>query len=508
MTPYRTAAVVAIAVLLGVSCGEDFQPPALPTTGELSPVGQVIDVEAGFPHLVLPGRVAGGLEMEIRFEMEETGEGHLPARVFFGPARYEGTTDVVVEDEGDGRATVFVTEQRWSTGVLGPLRIDDTVFEITLDGVPERGGRYVIGSTWESHTGLQGGFEGWRRHRFLVAGTDFFSGVGRVSEVALLKGDRIVVRPGLELVSSDPVLRVSGGAVFAINRFTHDNIQRLDPQSLFATSWQSTVGAGANPHDVAVLSETKAFVTRYEPPFDDVAVFDPRSGSIETSIPLEGLAENPDATPRADRMKIADGVLFVALQDIDRTFTQFAEGKLAVIDPALEEIVGTIPLGGKNPGAIELLRGADDRLRLYVALSGIFPGLQTQELSGGVAVVDVTQRAVERYALDDDDAGGNIGGLAMASERLGYAVVSDDRFVNRVVAFDPESATLRRTLWESSDLISEIEIDGDGILAIPDRSFFQPRLCLYRAPSDPSDDETLIGCGDLDAPPFTLEALD
>ena len=33
-----------------------------------------------------------------------------------------------------------------------------------------------------------------------------------------------------------------------------------------------------------------------------------------------------------------------------------------------------------------------------------------------------------------------------------------------------------RTVWESFDLIPEIEIDGDGVLAIPDRSFFQPRL--------------------------------
>ena len=72
----------------------------------------------------------------------------------------------------------------------------------------------------------------------------------------------------------------------------------------------------------------------------------------------------------------------------------------------------------------------------------------------------------------------------------------------------PEAATVRRTMWETSDLIPEIEIDGDGVLAIPDRSFFQPRLCLYRVPSDPADDETLIGCGDLDGPPFSLEALD
>ena len=86
--------------------------------------------------------------------------------------------------------------------------------------------------------------------------------------------------------------------------------------------------------------------------------------------------------------------------------------------------------------------------------------------------------------------------------------MSTASFVNSVVAFDPVAATVRRTLLETSDLIPEIEIDGDGVLAIPDRSFFQPRLCLYRVPSDPGQDEMLIGCGHVDAPPFSLEALD
>ena len=48
------------------------------------------------------------------------------------------------------------------------------------------------------------------------------------------------------------------------------------------------------------------------------------------------------------------------------------DGKLAVIDPLLDEVVGVVPLGGKNPGEIEVLTGGDGRERLYVALSGIF----------------------------------------------------------------------------------------------------------------------------------------
>jgi len=61
---------------------------------------------------------------------------------------------------------------------------------------------------------------------------------------------------------------------------------------------------------------------------------------------------------------------------------------------------------------------------------------------------------------------------------------------------------------ETSEFLPEIEVDGDGILAVPDRSFYQPGLCLYRIASDPGEGEVRIGCGSLDLPPFSFEALD
>jgi DNA-binding beta-propeller fold protein YncE len=317
-----------------------------------------------------------------------------------------------------------------------------------------------------------------------------------------------MVRQGLELVSSDAVLRVSGTAVYAVNRFTFDNLQRLDPPEGFVTAWQIGVGSGANPQDIVMFDEDKGYVTRYEPPFDDVAVLDARTRRIVDSISLRGLAENPDATPRASRLTLAEGAVFVGLQDIDRTFSHFAEGKLAVIDPRLDEVAGVIPLGGKNPGQIEVLRGADGRVRLWVALGGIFAGLQDQELSGGVAVVDAFDRVFERMALDDDVAGGNIGALAMASERLGYVVVSDERFRNSVLAFDPQVSEVLRSVTESFYLIPELEVDSGGVLAVPDRDAFQPRLCLHRTPVADGETEISVGCARLTLPPFSIEALD
>jgi len=501
------AAAVALALLSG--CGSDYRPPEFPTTGvPAGPLGQVIDIEASLPLLRVVGSDLAGVELELRIELERVGFGEIPARVEYGRARLP-MDSAEVDDLSDGRTTVTVTPDRWQTGRLGPLRIDGTTtFELVLDGTPHRKGWRPAGRAWESRGSTFGAFEGWRRHRFLVSGSDFLSSTGRVSEVSLVKEAEIRVRPRLELVSSDADLAAGGGAVFAINRFTFDNLQRLDPLSAFATSWQASMGAGSNPQDVVQLTDDKAYVTRYEPPYDDVAVFDPRRGTLLASIPLGPFAENGDGVPRPQAMAVAEGAVFVALQDIDRSFIEFAEGKLAVIDPFTDAVVGIVPLGGKNPSTIREVIQADGRRMLYVALSGIFPGLQAQELSGGVVVVDALDRVVAGLALDDDDAGGNVGALAMVSERLGYVVVSDAQFANRVIAFDPRSAATLRTLRESPDYIPQIDADGDGLLAIPDRNFYQPGLCLYRTPETDGAVESLVGCASLELPPFAVEALD
>ena len=94
------------------------------------------------------------------------------------------------------------------------------------------------------------------------------------------------------------------------------------------------------------------------------------------------------------------------------------------------------------------------------------------------------------------------------AERLGYVVVSDATFSNRVLAFDPQKGEILRTVWESRDLIAEIEVDSAGVLAVPDRSFTRPRLCLFRIPLPEGGEEKLIGCGDLNLFPFSVEALD
>ena len=498
-----------VVVTAAGGCGSDYRPPAFETTGApAAPLGLEMDLDVDLAQLRIPGVDLPGVRFAMSVELERDGFGDVPARYGLGTGMatwFMGSGPI--EDLADGRTVVTVGPDRWVTGRIGPLRVGGATFELMLDGSVDAAATLWEGQARESQSAGMGAFTGRRRLRWLVAGSDFFS-AGQVAEVRWVGGTTLQVRNGLEPISSDAVVRVAGRSLYAVNRLSFDNVQQLDPDSDYATAWQVGVGQGANPHDIVEAGDGRFYVSRYEPPFNDLAIIDESDGALLGAIDLSGLAENVDATPRADGLLRAGGVIFVALQDIDRTFTRYAEGKLAVVDPSTDAVAEPIPLGGKNPFAMQLRVGEDGRERIYVALAGILPGLLEQELSGGVVIVDVLNRAVEGWALDDDVAGGNLTGLAIVSERLGYVVASDANFRNRVLAFDPTEGAVLRTVFETSDFIPEISLAAGQVLAIPDRSFAQPRLCLFAVPSNPAVQERPLGCGALQLPPFSVEALD
>ncbi|RMF76394.1 MAG: hypothetical protein D6738_01560 [Acidobacteria bacterium] len=508
MTRVTHVTLAMAALLAAAGCGSDYAPPADVTTGvPAGALDRVYDVDVDLPHVVFDGGRRVGVRLDLVLRVDTFGPGRHVARVAHRGARVAGEPEPVTS-LGAGTTTLIDAGGLFETGRIGPVQVAGVSFEYVLRGTQSPGGWQASGEALESQTALGGRFDAWRRRRLLVASTDF-SPAGSVDRVSFERDAAVAVETDLARASADPFLRATGGAVFLVNRLSFDNVARLDPERGFAIAWQAGVGAGANPHDVLLVGPDRAFVTRYEPPFDDVLVIDPRGGGARGTIDLAPLAENPDGTPRPDRMRAAAGLVFVGLQDIDRTFTRWADGKLAAIDPATEQVVGVVRLPGRNPGTIERLVEPDGRERLYVALGGIFPGLLPQELSGGVAVVDPANLAFERWALDDDDAGGNVGALALARPDLGYVVVSDAAFRNRVLAFDPRDGTVLRTVWETADFVPELEVLGGGLLAIPDRSFAAPRVCLYRIPPPGATTaETAAGCGALRRGPFSLEALD
>jgi DNA-binding beta-propeller fold protein YncE len=315
------------------------------------------------------------------------------------------------------------------------------------------------------------------------------------------------VEHGLEIVSSDPVVRVEDGRPIVVNRLSFDNLQGLDPFDGFRTTFEYSTVSGSNPHDVVIVppgaeappgttgtpaapggpaatplaTAGLAFVPRYAAPFNDLAVIDLADGTLVDRIDLSPYARNRDSLPRADQALLLGGLIYVTLQDANASFTEFMNGRVAVIDPVQRRVIDVIDLQGQNP--FESLDYLAETGLIYVGLAGIFPGLLPQALTGGVEAIDPETRRSVGLVVDDDALGGNVSAVAMASATRGYCVVSDLTFRNFVVSFDPAAGVALGRVYESGGLISTIESDGDGYLLVADTSFSEPRVVVLDAAS-------------------------
>lgn len=333
----------------------------------------------------------------------------------------------------------------------------------------------------------------------LVIATNFQT--GSFATVSLDEPRQVVKANPQRRVHGDAVARVHGGLVYVVNRFNGDNVQVLDPAADFATRWQCSVGNGANPHDIAFASSSKAYVTRHAK--RELWIVDPSAppgcGGFKTGEIDLGAFADADGIPEMDQMAIVGERLYVLLQSLDRddVFAPAGPGRIAVIDTAADEVVGEIPLVGENPFPQTkglLVRGG----ALVISSTGRY----TVD-DGGIESVDLEAQRTNGFFVTEGDLGGDILDFALVSERHAYAVLSLRDFSTSLVAFDPVERRVTRTLIGGSGLIADIEIDSRGELFAADRTLGAAGLRIFRA----ADGAALGGLLDTGLPPFDIVFL-
>jgi hypothetical protein len=233
--------------------------------------------------------------------------------------------------------------------------------------------------------------------------------------------------PGLtKTLSGDVALPSQISATSAITLVDRGNstLVWIDP-STCAPLRQLAVGTGfkANPHDYVELSTSKAYVTRYEQnlaatsalgDFDDgndLLIVDPTQPKIVGRIDLTPFAP-AGVLPRADRALLVDGKVFVSLNASNAKYGSNATGRLVMVDPSADQVIGTVDLPGtKNCGAMFYLP-ADKKL--MVACTGDY-GDSNQ--ADGSAVVTLSLAATPPVVVAKV-AASSVGGLLFSNSTV------------------------------------------------------------------------------------------
>lgn len=302
-------------------------------------------------------------------------------------------------------------------------------------------------------------------------------------------------------VNADAVARMHDDRLYIVNRFglLGDSIQALDPQAGFAKRWDCSTGAGSNPHDFLAVSATKAYVALYEK--KELLIIDPSvdascRGFVRGTVDLAEYAD-ADGFPEPESLALANGVLYVALQRLNRDdlFTPAGNGRIVAIDIATDRVVDVIELRGGNPFTRMEIR--EDRL--WVATVGYFA-----EDDGGIEVVDLRRGESLGFLVEEADLGGDVTDFVLASGRRGYAVLSGRNFRNSLVAFDPSTKEVGETLIGDSGFISQLRPNERGELWVADRNVRRPGVRVFGLHDGVERTTQPI---DLGLPPFDMTFL-
>ncbi len=166
--------------------------------------------------------------------------------------------------------------------------------------------------------------------------------------------------------NQDSRIHAGGQYIYVLERFGADNLVRVDAAKLgigdAAVEYQKSLGAGANPEDVAIVSSSLGWLALSGRGY--LLKFNPATGLAMDSIDISAYSQDSTPSPQAVALALYGDTLCVVLQRLT-SWSPNHPGLLLLLDANKGSIMDTIALLGHNPGEIVLEDG-----KLYVANSG------------------------------------------------------------------------------------------------------------------------------------------
>ena len=298
--------------------------------------------------------------------------------------------------------------------------------------------------------------------RAFVLTSDYSSGSLSVGDL-----DTRVITRDVASAYSDARLRWFDGLLYIVNRFGQDNIQVINPAANYATVRQFSVGNGSNPQDIAVVSPTKAYVTRLAS--SRLLIVNPATGDSIGAIPLAAFAD-ADQIPDMDHMIRVGSTLFVALERLSN-FQPTGASVVVAIDTQADTVLDAVPglpgiqpiaLPGTNPTTAFDYDAATQRLIL--GCTGSY-GVN----DGGIAWIDTQTLASSGFAIGEAALGGDVLDVVWGSATRSFAIVSDAGFNTALVAWNPTTGLKLSTLFAPGGFsIADAELNDRGELYVCD----------------------------------------
>ena len=307
-------------------------------------------------------------------------------------------------------------------------------------------------------------------------------------------------------IHSDAVVRTYRDKVYILNRLGQDNVIVLDGDDLQTPQTQYSTGNGTNPHDIAFVSEEKAYISRYGR--THLLVVNPVTGDSLGTVDLSTFAD-ADGLPETSQLAVHGGHLFAACHRLDRENgwapTEFSA--IAVVDVTTDELVDADPdtegtqgivMTGSNPSGAALRGG-----KWYLSAVNSYTDLT----DGGIEVIDLANLRSEGIMLDETTAGGNPGSLVMTSDRDGYGVITDEYFVNTVKRLDLATQSVSPGLEGlSGGSVPGLGLFGTRLFVLDQGSFGDPVSAGVKI-YDVNSDDLLAGPIGTGLPPSSIAFL-
>jgi hypothetical protein len=304
------------------------------------------------------------------------------------------------------------------------------------------------------------------------------------------------VWPNLLSIFNDNSVRTYKGAAYILERSAMSNIIKIDSSAINHVVKQVHIGNAVNPHDIAFISNTKAYITCYDA--DQIVIYNPATGALAgKSIDLSDRKSEGGTHPCMDAAAVFEGHAYIGLGKLKSDYSQPSSSSIAVIDGLTDSVEKEIPLIKTNPQGMYLHGSV-----LYVACTGAYTNADNSiVLDGDLEAVDLSGSQVPETIIDETSLNGNVFDVLVIGDTIGYVLIADANFANSMVAFNPRTKTITGPVADAGTA-SAMECDGHYVY-VADRCLSNPGIVII----DPSNNHKVGEAINVGLPPNKLALM-